>query len=325
MSQRPKWIVANVAQIGLTAVCIQWNKEVNTAFKQLEEGIEMAMRDYNLKQNHQLEDLIELIRSGELSSLNRRKVTVICQTDAHNRDVVYRLNHNHEETHECFEWQSQLRFSWRNSEHDCFINIIDAEFRYQYEYLGSPSRLVVTPLTDRCYITLTQSLRRIMGGAPAGPAGTGKTETVKDLARAMGQVCFVFNCSEQMDHKSLAATFKGLSQAGAWGCFDEFNRIAARVLSVVSIQVKSILDGLRANLTIFKFGEEMIGLKKNCGVFITMNPGYLNWVIDDRNRVTPHLVNGRNFEIGIATKTTPHQFRKKLIRKLKLKGVMWRL
>ena len=275
-NQRPKWIVNNFAQIGLTAVCIQWNKEVNTAFKQLEEGIENAMRDYNMKQNQQLGGLIELIRSGNLNPLNRRKVTVICQTDAHNRDVVFRLNHNHEETHECFEWQSQLRFSWRNSERDCFINIIDAEFRYQYEYLGSPTRLVVTPLTDRCYITLTQSLRRIMGGAPAGPAGTGKTETVKDLARAMGQVCFVFNCSEQMDHESLAATFKGLSQAGAWGCFDEFNRIAARVLSVVSIQVKSILDALRANLKEFKFcGGEMIKLKKTCGMFITMNPGYL--------------------------------------------------
>ncbi|KAK8861127.1 hypothetical protein M9Y10_012822 [Tritrichomonas musculus] len=274
-SQRPKWLVSQVAQVGLTAVCIQWNKEVNTAFKQLEEGIENAMKDYNQKQNKQLEDLIELIRSGELNSLNRKKITVICQTDAHNRDVVWRLNHNHEETHECFEWQSQLRFSWRNSEHDCFINIIDAEFIYQYEYLGSPSRLVVTPLTDRCYITLTQSLRRIMGGAPAGPAGTGKTETTKDLARSMGQVCFVFNCSEQMDHKSLAATFKGLSQAGAWGCFDEFNRIAARVLSVVSNQVKSILDALRLNLTEFKFcGAETIKLQKTCGMFITMNPGY---------------------------------------------------
>ena len=274
-SQRPKWLVNQVAQVGLTAVCIQWNKEVNAAFKQLEEGIESAMKDYNTKQNHQLVDLIDIIRSGTLDSLNRKKITVICQTDAHNRDVVWRLNHNHEESHECFEWQSQLRFSWRNSEHDCFINIIDAEFTYQYEYLGSPSRLVVTPLTDRCYITLTQSLRRIMGGAPAGPAGTGKTETTKDLARSMGQVCFVFNCSEQMDHKSLAATFKGLSQAGAWGCFDEFNRIAARVLSVVSNQVKSILDALRLNLTEFKFcGGETIKLQKTCGMFITMNPGY---------------------------------------------------
>eukprot|EP00731_Ephydatia_muelleri_P017568 Em0010g666a len=108
-----------------------------------------------------------------------------------------------------------------------------------------------------------RSLHLIVSGAPAGPAGTGKTETTKDLGKALGVMLYVFNCSEQMDYKSIGNIYKGLAQTGAWGCFDEFNRISVEVLSVVAVQVKSIQDAIKTKKKMFFFGGQRTELPEN--------------------------------------------------------------
>ena len=271
---RDQWVFDNPAQVALTGSQIAWTTEVNLAFARLEEGYENALKDYNKKQVAQLNQLItHLLTKLETPGL-RQKIMTICTIDVHARDVVTKMIVHKVDSAQAFMWMCQLRHRWDEPTKHCMGNICDAQFRYDYEYLGNTPRLVITPLTDRCYITLSQSLHLVMGGAPAGPAGTGKTETTKDLGKALGMMVYVFNCSEQMDYKSIGNIYKGLAQSGSWGCFDEFNRISVEVLSVVSVQVKSITDAIRQKKQRFNFMGEDIKLTPTVGLFITMNPGY---------------------------------------------------
>ncbi|KAM3922058.1 dynein axonemal heavy chain 9 [Leptodactylus fuscus] len=270
---REQWLFDYPAQVALTCTQIWWTTEVGISFARLEEGYENAMKEYYKKQVSQLNTLITML-IGQLSKGDRQKIMTICTIDVHARDVVSKMIAQKVDNAQAFVWLSQLRHRWDDDEKHCFANICDAQFLYSYEYLGNTPRLVITPLTDRCYITLTQSLHLTMSGAPAGPAGTGKTETTKDLGRALGIMVYVFNCSEQMDYKSCGNIYKGLSQTGAWGCFDEFNRISVEVLSVVAVQVKSIQDAIRDKKKRFNFLGEEINLFPSVGIFITMNPGY---------------------------------------------------
>ena len=117
------------------------------------------------------------------------------------RDVVKTLIDEKCDAIHNFNWQQQLRFYWDSEKNECIVRQISACLNYGYEYMGVASRLVITPLTDRCWITVTGALSIKLGSSPAGPAGTGKTESVKDLAKALGVQCVVFNCSDQIDYK----------------------------------------------------------------------------------------------------------------------------
>ena len=145
---------------------------------------------------------------------------------------------------------------------------------YGYEYIPHTSRILSTPLNDKCFVTLMTAMRLNKGGAPCGPAGNGKTESVKHLSTVIGQRCVVINCSDQMNHLGMANIFKGAVSSGSWICLDEFNRVCLGVLSSVASQLKDIFRAKSNGSSMMNFYGSDINVEPNFGVFITMNPGY---------------------------------------------------
>lgn len=177
-------------------------------------------------------------------------------------------------------WDQELR-AYSYSDQGSFPRVVfrcaAATFEYGWEYLGVGEMLVHTNLTSRSFLTFSEALRRGYGGSPFGPAGTGKTETVKAMGRVLGRFVAVFNCDESFDSVSVGRILAGICRVGCWVCFDEFNRLSAGILSSTSGQLALLQAAIKRRLSEVKnfYGGELpISIMEGIGVFVTMNPSY---------------------------------------------------
>lgn len=243
--KRSDWLFAWPAQLVLALEQCRWTSAV-------EEGLEGHQKDPKAPQQVLAQEELRLRELVALTGDSKTQETRHAETlgalivlAVHTKDVTAELVRNGVSDVEEFEWTTHLRHyilydvppRGTTKQLELEARMVSASRRYGFEYLGNQPRLVITPLTDRCYRTLMVALQLNLGGAPEGPAGTGKTETTKDLAKALAKQCLVFNCSDQLEVETMGKFFRGLACCGAWACFDEFNRIEVEVLSVIASQI----------------------------------------------------------------------------------------
>ncbi len=264
------------AQIMILSAQVIWTDLVQEALEAAGQGLS-KLHEYEVR-------LLNLLAESvlqDLPALTRKKCEHLITEAVHQRDVIAKLVKAEANTPGHYLWILQMRYVYDSNAElmsRLHIHMANADLEYGYEYLGVPDRLVRTPLTDRCFLTLTQALCQRLGGSPYGPAGTGKTESVKALGLQLGRFTLVFCCDDTFDFQAMGRIFLGLCQVGAWGCFDEFNRLEERILSAVSQQIQNIQIGLKYSTNEQKAQVELVGrrfkVNTNTGLFITMNPGY---------------------------------------------------
>lgn len=268
---RTRWIRLHPGQIVATGAQIMWSRGCEQAILAMDESPDALSKWYD-ENVGMVRDLVATVRM-KISKLERKVIVALVTTDVHARDIVEEMRDAKVSKLTNFMWMKQLRYYWDTDVNDTIVRQSNAKFTYGYEYMGCTSRLVITPLTDRCWLTITGSIHLKLGAAPAGPAGTGKTESTKDLAKAMGMFCIVFNCSDQIDYKMMATLFAGLAQTGNWTCLDEFNRIQIEVLSVIAQQLFTLKSSLERGDDWCDFEGRKIKVQ-TFSVNVTMNPGY---------------------------------------------------
>ena len=189
---RHEWVTQWQGQVIILVGQMDWTSAIDTCLEDPAVG-NAKLKEYHGKVIKDVEDIVEIVR-GKLAKLTRKAVSPLIVIDVHARDVVGELQRNGVSGQNDFDWLAQLRYypaaedavdSSGNPIDGVQVKMISTTLPYGNEYLGLQGRLVVTPLTDRCYRTLMGALQLDLGGAPEGPAGTGKTETTKDLVRAM--------------------------------------------------------------------------------------------------------------------------------------------
>ena len=281
VTNRIDWIQKWQGQAAIAVNQIMFTLSIEKAIRDSEASPGSGLDALQKELNEQLLNTVILVR-GKLRKRLLTSIGALVVMDVHNAETTVQLSELKVGKVTDFDWQQHLRYyhtddrgsalSGEPGSIDC--RMINASILYAYEYIGNNARLVITPLTDRCYRTLMGAIHLNLGGAPEGPAGTGKTETTKDLGKAIAIQCVVTNCSDGLDYKAMGKFFKGLASSGAWACFDEFNRIILEVLSVIAQQILTIQNAKAKKLERFLFEGTELGLKLTCCPFITMNPGY---------------------------------------------------
>ncbi|KAK6172547.1 hypothetical protein SNE40_016179 [Patella caerulea] len=197
------------------------------------------------------------------------KLTSILALLAHQRDMISRLIDvsRNASPAKSFDWRSQLQYSYLTDNKTVKVKCLDAEFDYGYEYLGAANHEILTPVTERMFVTLTQAVKAHIGSLCVGPAESDKERNVEELSRCLGYPHYSFNCTATMNHFQLHDIFHGMAATGCWVSFNSLNYCQPAILSIFAQLMSTVMAALQAGKAAVHLVSDDIQLNHNGACF----------------------------------------------------------
>ncbi|OAF68381.1 hypothetical protein A3Q56_03886 [Intoshia linei] len=263
-----EWILNNPSQAVVISNEIHFNTYIeslilNETKYNLNDGINVI-----LNQIVKISNLINTLNTTISQKITLKSLLIV---NVYFRDVINDLNSAKISSINDYKWLKRLRIYWKKEINDCVICQNDTKYCYGYEYIGPSNRLVITPLTDRAQLTISTAFNMYYGVATYGPTGTGKTETIKNMAKMIGKRCINFNCSNSINIETINKYLIGTITTGSWICLDEINRLGIRELSSSAQMIQSIKLAKIANYQRFNLNGKDVHLDKTSAIFVSLN------------------------------------------------------
>ena len=268
--QRAEWIqdekngISN--QIYLLIARIELASKVERAFEAVKRGNANAIKDLYKVQQTQLRDLVLAAQKEQKPSI-RARICDLVTYDMYSMEVVDRLRDQRVISKRDFNWTAILRHYSVNSKVQVKMGL--SSFEYNFSYTGQPSSLIMTPLTHRAQLAITQALSSYTGSMLVGPSGSGKVSTTRDVANVLGKDFYAINCGAAMNWSQLAYLFKGVAIARAMVHFRDVLSLSPLALEITVHFYNTLCSAWRQDAPHVDIAGQKIPLEFGGSVFFS--------------------------------------------------------
>nr|CAI5837150.1 unnamed protein product [Callosobruchus analis] len=251
-------------QVVLVITQLYWQESVVTALA-LKHNIKLRLCYQKL--NDKITSLVAMTKSLNASRLESLKLKSVIINELNNKTLLDVIFDSGQINSSNFDWECALKYRFENQE--CHVRSMHTETPYRLEYLGNFRPLVCTPMTDRFCRALINAHYFHFSGLIEGAHGAGKSDTMKNLAAALGVFFVSINCPKEMKSSTLRRLVKGNASCCSWICLENFAVLSKETISVFAQDILTVRLALESNADKCVIDGDLVKLDRHC--FLTIS------------------------------------------------------